>query len=213
MGKKNKLERFAEISTFSNVYEHAEAPKGNWKSAFAKQQPITLELACGKGEYTIGLAKMFPERNFLGLDIKGNRIWIGAKKALKENIANVAFLRCQINLITDYFEYGEVDEIWITFPDPQPRDGKAKKRLTHPLFLERYKAISKPNLIINLKTDSQLFYDYTLEVISADKLELLIANDNIYEWDERPEELNIQTFYEKRWLSEGITSKYIKFRL
>jgi tRNA (guanine-N7-)-methyltransferase len=170
-------------------------------------------LACGKGEYTLGLSKQYPNKNFIGLDIKGNRIWKGAKQALDQNIPNVAFLRCQINLITEYFEKGEVDEIWITFPDPQPRDGKAKKRLTHPLFLDRYKAIGKPNLIINLKTDSTLLYEFTKGVIAEHNLTLLQDNANIYSWEARPEELNIRTFYENIWLSEGILIKYLQFQL
>jgi tRNA (guanine-N7-)-methyltransferase len=213
MGKKKKLEKFAEVSAFENVFEHQEAPKGKWDSAFDKKRPLTLELGCGKGEYTLGLAKMYPDRNFVGLDIKGNRIWRGAKTALAEGLQNVAFLRCQINLIAEYFESGEVDSVWITFPDPQPRDGKAKKRLTHPLYLERYRQISGKSIDIHLKTDSPLFYEFTLEVIKDEKLELVVANDDIYNWNERPEELNIRTFYEDIWQKQGISSKYIHFKI
>ncbi|MBO6516253.1 MAG: tRNA (guanosine(46)-N7)-methyltransferase TrmB [Bacteroidia bacterium] len=213
MGKKNKLAKFAEISEFSNVFEHNEAPKGNWSGAFEKNQPLVLELACGKGEYTVGLARMFPERNFLGLDIKGNRIWRGAKTALEENITNAAFLRCQINRITDHFAPGEVSEIWITFADPQPRDGKAKKRLTHHRFIEMYKQVSVSPLTINLKCDSTLLYEFTKEVIAENNYETLVDVDDVYAWEERPEELNIRTFYESMWLEEGKKIKYLKFRV
>jgi len=213
MGKKNKMTKFAEIGEFKNVYEHGQAPKGKWNEAFPKKQPLFLELACGKGEYTLGLAKLHPEKNFLGLDIKGNRIWKGAKTALEDGIDNAAFLRCQINRITDYFEPGEVSAIWITFPDPQPRDGKAKKRLTHPNFLKQYKQISNGSLDIHLKTDSQLLYDYTLEVIEEEGHTVIIKNNDVYSWDERPEELDIQTFYENIWRQQGITTKYIHFKI
>ncbi len=207
------MAKFAEIGEFENVYEHGQAPKGKWNEAFPKNQPLILELACGKGEYTLGLAKLHPYKNFLGLDIKGNRIWKGAKTALTEGIPNAAFLRCQINRITDYFESGEVSAIWITFPDPQPRDGKAKKRLTHPNFLKQYKEIGNANLEIHLKTDSQILYDFTLEVISEEGHTLLTKNSDVYAWAERPEELNIQTFYENIWRQQGITTKYIHFKI
>lgn len=211
MGKKNKLAKFAEIKTFDNVYEHTEAPKGKWAAAFAKDQPLVLELACGKGEYTIGLAQMFPDKNFLGLDIKGNRIWKGAKRGLELGLTNAAFLRCQINRISDHFDEGEVSEIWITFADPQPRDGKAKKRLTHLNFIKQYQQISTSPLTINLKCDSTLLYEFTKEVIAENNFETLVDVDDIYAWDERPEELNIQTFYEQMWLEEGKKIKYLKF--
>jgi len=213
MGKKNKLTKFAEIREFSNVYEHIEAPKGNWASAFDKDQPLVLELACGKGEYTIGLAKLFPDKNFLGLDIKGNRIWKGAKIGLEDGIMNAAFLRCQINRITDFFEAGEVSEIWITFADPQPRKGKAKKRLTHPNFINMYKEIAKLPLVINLKCDSDLLYEFTKEVIAEEGYKTLVDVDDVYAWEDRPEELNIRTFYENMWLEEGKKIKYLKFEV
>lgn len=213
MGKKNKLTKFAEIREFANVYEHGEAPKGKWNKAFEKDQPLVLELACGKGEYTLGLARLFPNKNFLGLDIKGNRIWKGAKLGLEENISNAAFLRCQINRITDFFEPGEVSEIWITFADPQPRDGKAKKRLTHLNFIKMYKAISKEPLVINLKCDSTLLYEFTKEVVAENGFKTIVDVDDVYTWDERPEELNIKTFYEKMWLEEGKKIKYLRFQV
>jgi tRNA (guanine-N7-)-methyltransferase len=213
MGKKNKLAKFAEIGEFPNVFEHGEAPKGKWNTAFEKDQPLVLELACGKGEYTLGLARLYPEKNFLGLDIKGNRIWKGAKIGLEENLTNAAFLRCQINRITDHFDADEVSEIWITFADPQPRDGKAKKRLTHLNFVKMYQQISKSPLVINLKTDSLLLYEFTKEVIEENNFETLVDVDDVYAWEERPEELNIKTFYENMWLGQGIKIKYLRFKV
>ena len=213
MGKKNKLAKFAEIREFPNVFEHIEAPKGQWAEAYGNTHDLVLELACGKGEYTVGLAKLYPNRNFLGLDIKGNRIWRGAKTALEEGIDNAKFLRCQINRITDHFEAGEVSEIWITFADPQPRDGKAKKRLTHPNFINRYKQIAKSPLVINLKCDSDLLYEFTKEVIAEQGYETLVDVDDVYAWEERPEELNIKTFYERMWLEEGKKIKYLRFKV
>ncbi|HEX8462341.1 MAG TPA: tRNA (guanosine(46)-N7)-methyltransferase TrmB, partial [Segetibacter sp.] len=138
----NKLERFAEIKTFSNVLEYPQDMKGKWKEFFGNDNPITLELACGKGEYAVGLGRLHRDKNFLGLDIKGNRMWVGARTALKEGLTNVGFIRTQIEKITDYFAEGEVAEIWITFPDPQLRGSKAKKRLTHPRFLRLYQIIT-----------------------------------------------------------------------
>ncbi len=211
MGNKNKLAKFAEIREFSNVFEHNEAPKGKWSSVFKNDNPIVLELACGKGEYTLGLAQLFSDKNFIGVDIKGNRIWRGAKTATDENIPNAAFLRCQIGRITDYFSHEEVSEIWITFADPQPRDGKAKKRLTHLNFIKKYIEISIKPLIINLKCDSTLLYEFTKEVIHENNFKTLVDVDDVYNWDERPEELNIQTFYEKMWLEEGKKIKYLRF--
>ena len=217
MGKMNKLAKFAEIGTFSNVFQHTEDMnkdmKGKWQEVFDEPRPLVLELACGKGEYTTGLARMFPDRNYMGLDIKGNRMWKGAKAALDEGLSNVAFLRCQINLVEAYFEKGEVSEIWITFPDPQHREGKAKHRLVHPRFLEMYRSVSKTPLVINLKTDSTRFYNYTKEVIAEKKLEVLMDSDDVYQWKDRPAELDIKTFYENMWLKEGKKIKYLRFVL
>ena len=203
MGKKGKLQKFAEVTAFSNCYERATELKGKWAThVFKNDNPITLELACGKGEYTLGLAKRFPDRNFIGVDIKGNRIWKGAKYALENNMHNVAFHRIMIGNIEDYFALGEIDEFWITFPDPQ--HAKKRKRLTNPMFLERYRNISNPHPIMNLKSDSTRFYEYTKEVIAEQSLEIIENNDDIYQWNAIPEYLaNIQTFYEKMWLEDG----------
>ena len=213
MGKKGKLQKFAEVTAFSNCYERAAELKGKWAThVFKNNNPITLELACGKGEYTLGLAKRFPDRNFIGVDIKGNRIWKGAKYALENNMHNVAFHRIMIGNIEDYFALGEIDEFWITFPDPQ--HAKKRKRLTNPLFLQRYRNISNPHPIMNLKSDSTRFYEYTLEVIAEQNLEVFENSDDIYQWDAIPEYLaNIQTFYEKIWLEDGKKIKYLKYEL
>lgn len=213
MGKKGKLQKFAEVTAFSNCFERATELKGKWaKDIFKNSNPITLELACGKGEYTIGLAKRYPNRNFIGVDIKGNRIWKGAKYALENKITNVAFHRIMIGNIEDYFALGEIDEFWITFPDPQ--HAKKRKRLTNPMFLERYRNISNPHPIMNLKSDSTRFYEYTKEVIAEQNLEVIVNSDDIYQWDAIPEYLaNIQTFYEKMWLNDGKKIKYLKYRL
>lgn len=213
MGKKGKLQKFAEVTAFSNCYERATELKGKWAThVFKNDNPITLELACGKGEYTLGLAKRFPDRNFIGVDIKGNRIWKGAKYALENNMHNVAFHRIMIGNIEDYFALGEIDEFWITFPDPQ--HAKKRKRLTNPMFLERYRNISNPHPILNLKSDSTRFYEYTKEVIAEQSLEIIENNDDIYQWNAIPEYLaNIQTFYEKMWLEDGKKIKYLKYRL
>lgn len=213
MGKKNKLAKFAEINTFSNVYQHDESMKGKWEHAFDEVRPLVLELACGKGEYTIGLAEMYPEHNYLGLDVKGNRIWRGAKTGLEKGLKNAAFLRCEITSIERYFEEGEVSEIWITFPDPQLRDGKAKHRLVHPRFLDMYRSIGGGKMTINLKTDSDEFYTYAHEVIQEGNLTILEDCADVYDWEGRPKELNIRTFYENMWLKEGKKIKYLRFQV
>ncbi len=213
MGKVGKLQRFAEVSAFENCYEYAKDLKGKWHtSVFKNDNLITVELACGKGEYTVGLAERFPDRNFIGIDVKGNRIWKGAKYALDNNLKNVAFHRLMIGNIVDYFEKDEIDEFWITFPDPQ--HAKERKRLTNSMFLDRYRAISKPGAIMNLKSDSSRFYNYTKEVINEQKLTVLEDSSNIYEWENAPEYLlNIQTFYENMWLEEGKKIKYLRYVL
>ncbi|HNL83316.1 MAG TPA: tRNA (guanosine(46)-N7)-methyltransferase TrmB, partial [Chitinophagaceae bacterium] len=195
MGQK-KLIRFNAIKTFNNVLEHPENMQGQWHKFFKNNHTITLELACGKGEYTVGLARMYVNRNFIGIDIKGNRIWRGAKTAMDEGLNNVAFLRTEIDQITQYFSENEINEIWITFPDPQLRLSKAKKRLTHPKFLRLYQQILQPNGIIHLKTDSPNLYQFTKTVIGLYNLELLTDYNNAYVENNIEEELKIKTHYE-----------------
>lgn len=212
MGQK-KLIRFAEVASFPNVLQYPQGMKGKWKDHFKNNHPITLELACGKGEYTVGLARLFPERNFVGLDVKGNRIWVGAKKALQQELGNVAFLRTQIDKITDYFEPGEVQEIWLTFPDPQLRTSKAKKRLTHPKFLRLYRQILQQEGRIHLKTDSPHLYNFTKIVINMHELPLLADLDNVYATADRKEELNIKTHYEGLDIANSNRIHYLQFSL
>lgn len=195
MGQKKKV-RFEELKSFSNVLEFPENSKGNWKNHFKNHNPITLELACGKGEYTLGLAKLYPEQNFIGIDLKGNRIWVGAKKALKENLVNAAFLRIQIEQIGDYFKKNEVNEIWITFPDPQLRTSKAKKRLTHPRFLRLYQQFIVPGGFIHLKTDSPVLYRFTKKVIDQYNCSLQEDSDDVFNKLQITDELKIKTHYE-----------------
>src|SRR5882757_5506480 len=191
-----KLQRFADIKTFANVLEYPKDMQGNWKTFFKNSHPIILELACGRGEYTVGLAKLFPQQNFIGIDVKGNRMYIGAKKCLEEKLANAAFLRTQIEMLPDYFSAGEVDEIWITFPDPQLRTSKAKKRLTHPRFLRLYQKILKHAGLIHLKTDSPALYTFTKKVIDMYGLALVEDCNDVYGQSVIKDELNIKTHYE-----------------
>jgi tRNA (guanine-N7-)-methyltransferase len=213
MGK-DKLRRFAEIETFENVLQLDEGKpfKGGWSAKqFKNDQPLILELACGKGEYTVNLARLFPATNFIGLDYKGNRIWRGAKTALEDQIPNVAFLRIQIENILDYFGEEEVDEIWITFPDPQPQISREKKRLTSPRFLEKYKQILKPGGFIHLKTDNDGLHAYTLEKIEELSLKLVARTEDLYHSDLVDEVLSIKTYYEKKYLAHEKNINYLKF--
>lgn len=213
MGKLGKLEKFKQVSEFPNCYEYDQSLQGKWHSyVFNNASPITLELACGKGEYSVGLGRQCPARNFIGVDIKGNRIWKGAKTALDEKLSNVAFLRAQIGNITEYFAPGEVDEIWIIFPDPQPRKSKAKKRLTHANFIRRYMEFLKPGGLVRLKTDDGPLYEFTLETIQEEGCEIVESHNDIYTWENRPKELDIKTFYESIWLEEGKKIKYVSFK-
>lgn len=208
-----KLYRFAQIKAFSNVHEYPENMQGQWRSYFKNDNPVVLELACGRGEYTVALAALYPDKNFIGVDVKGNRMYIGAKKALNEKLENAAFLRTQIEKIADYFEKGEIDEIWITFPDPQLRVSKAKKRLTHPRFLREYKKFLKTDGAINLKTDSPDLYDFTKKVIDMYGLDLQTDYENAYaEADIRPE-LTIKTYYESLDIARSNRIHYLKFTL
>lgn len=187
--------------------------QGKWSTFFHNHHPLILELACGKGEYAVGLGRMHPEQNFIGVDLKGNRIWVGAKKALQENLTNVAFVRSQIDKIDQYFIKGEVAGIWITFPDPQLRTSKAKKRLTHPYFLRLYQKFLKPNAVIHLKTDSPDLYHFTRLVINFHDLELIEDNDDVYANTYIPEELKIQTYYESLDIAKSKKIHYLQFRL
>lgn len=213
MGK-DKLRRFAEIETFANVYqlEEGKALKGEWATNhFKNENPVVLELACGKGEYTVNLATLFPEKNFIGVDYKGNRIWRGAKTAIEEGIDNVAFLRIQIENLLDYFAEGEIDEIWITFPDPQPQDSREKKRLTFPVFLNRYKTVLKPGGKVNLKTDNDQLYAYTCEKVEELNLVVHKNTDHLYTSDLADNVLSIKTYYEKKYLLHDKNINYIQF--
>ncbi len=213
MGK-DKIRRFAEIATFENVLEleAGKVLKGIWaNNHFKNEKPLVLELACGKGEYAVNLAKLFPEKNFIGLDYKGNRIWRGAKTALEEDIQNVAFLRIQIEHILEYFAPGEVSEIWITFPDPQPQISREKKRLTSNRFLENYKIILQPEGILHLKTDNDGFYEYTAQKIIELGLKLHIDTKDLYSSAFVNDVLSIKTYYEKKYLAHDKNINYLKF--
>lgn len=221
MGSKNKLKRFKENETFLNVIQPTREEvlnnfsyKGKWHSFFKNNHPIVLELGCGKGEYTVTLAEKYPEKNFIGIDIKGARFWRGAKTAIEENLDNVAFIRTQIELIDSIFAENEVDEIWITFPDPQIKYQRTKHRLTNHNFLKKYHHILKPAGVVNLKTDSEFMHGYTLGLLHGEGHEILHANHDVYKNYYSPEEVTeIQTFYEKQYLAKGKPITYIKFRM
>lgn len=213
MGK-DKLRKFAEIGTFPNVYqlEAGAINKGQWATKhFRNNKPIVLELACGKGEYSVNMAKAFPERNFIGIDYKGNRIWRGAKTAIEEGIQNVAFLRIQIEDILTYFSQGEVSEIWITFPDPQPQLGREKKRLTSDRFLDKYQEILMPNGAIHLKTDNDGLYQYTLGKLHERKETVLESTEDLYHDAILDDILSIKTYYEKKYLMVNKSINYLKW--
>lgn len=195
MGQK-KLIRFAELETFSNVLQYPKDTAGKWNIFFRNDNPITLELACGKGEYAVGLGQLYPNRNFIGIDLKGNRLWVGAKKALQHKLNNIAFLRTKIDQVAEYFVKQEVAEIWITFPDPQLRMSKAKKRLTHPKFLRLYQQFLVPGGLIHLKTDSPDLYRFTKQVIELYGCKLHKDLDNVFTGETIMEELKIKTHYE-----------------
>lgn len=223
MGSKNKLKRFNENKTFTNVVEptreevlnNALGYKGKWKEKFfVNQNPIVLELGCGKGEYTVGLAEKYPDKNFIGIDIKGARFWRGAKTAIENNMNNVGFIRTQIELVEYIFDANEVDEIWITFPDPQIKYKRTKHRMTNKIFLERYKKILKPGGLMHLKTDSEFMHGYTLGLLHGEGYEVLYANHNVYHNQGAPEAVTaIQTFYEKQYLEENKPITYIQFKI
>ncbi|WP_281543348.1 tRNA (guanosine(46)-N7)-methyltransferase TrmB [Maribacter aestuarii] len=221
MGSKNKLKRFEENKTFQNVIQPTREEiqegfelKGKWNEHFGNDNPIVLELGCGKGEYTVGLAKRNPNKNFIGIDIKGARFWRGAKTAMEENLQNVAFLRTQIELTDRLFSKNEVSEIWITFPDPQIKYKRTKHRMTNLSFLEKYRKILMPNGTIHLKTDSEFMHGYTLGLLHGLGYEIIYANHDVYKNEGSPKEvLEIQTFYENQYLEKGKPITYIQFRL
>ncbi len=226
MGK-NKLKKFAEMETFHNVFQPPYEPMaGHWRDRyFQNDHPIVLELGCGRGEYTVGMAERYPEKNFIGVDIKGARMWAGAKEAEQKELKNVAFLRTNIEFITEFFAADEVDEIWITFCDPQMK--KATKRLTSTYFMQRYQRIVKPNGLIHLKTDSPFLYTYTTEMLRLNPYPVLCSTDDLY--GEKSDEATLpvqgkeialyadakalQTHYEKQWLDRGMSIKYIEWQL
>jgi tRNA (guanine-N7-)-methyltransferase len=213
---KDKLRKFAEINTFHNVYQLEEGKplKGKWaEEHFKNNNPIVLELACGKGEYAVQMAKRFPEKNFIGIDLKGNRIWRGARTGVDEGIANLAFLRIQIEDITDYFDANEVEEIWITFPDPQPQDSREKKRLTYPGFLNKYRNFLVPDGKINLKTDNDDLYLYTAEVVRSHNFPCHKTTDQLYLSEHYDEVMAIKTHYERIYLKHNKNINYIQFSL
>ncbi|MBL0146913.1 MAG: tRNA (guanosine(46)-N7)-methyltransferase TrmB [Chitinophagaceae bacterium] len=208
-----KLQRFADIKTFKNVLEYPGNMQGKWSSFFGNTNPVILELACGRGEYTVGLSKLHTNKNIIGVDVKGNRMYIGAKKCLENNQPNAAFLRTQIEMLPNYFAAGEVDEIWITFPDPQLRTSKAKKRLTHPRFLRLYQQVLKTNGVVHLKTDSPDLFAFTKKVIEHYNLNLIEANNNIYADKDCKPELTIKTHYESLDIAQSKRIHYLQFTL
>lgn len=222
MGSKNKLKRFRENENFPNVIQPSRKDltdgqfllKGYWHNYFENTNPIILELGCGKGEYALQLARENPQQNFIGIDIKGARLWRGAKTALEEGLSNVCFLRIQIELLEDAFGKDEVAEIWLTFPDPQTKFKRTKHRLTNPEFLGRYAGVLRPEGVVHLKTDSEYLHGYTLGLLQGAGHEILYANHDIYRLEGSPEAVTgIQTFYEKQYLQEGKPITYIRFRI
>ena len=219
MGK-GKLAKFADMAAYPHVFEYPyskmeTAPcemKGNWNHVFFRNsQPIVLELGCGKGEYTVGLAQRYADRNFIGVDIKGSRMWTGATEALRKGLRNVAFLRTNIEIIDHFFVPGEVERIWLTFPDPQMK--KVTKRLTSTYFMERYRRFLIPGGLIHLKTDSNFLFTYTRCMVEANRLPVEFMTDDLYHCGLDDDILRIRTYYEQQWLDRGLSIKYICFRL
>lgn len=219
MGK-NKLQKFSDMNGWSHVFEYAQYDehgidnplKGNWANrVFGNENSIVLELGCGKGEYTVSLAELYPEKNFIGVDIKGARMWTGAKEAIDNGLKNVAFLRTHIEFITRFFATGEIAEIWLTFPDPQMK--KVSKRLTSTRFMSDYQQFLQKNGKIHLKTDSMFMYRYTSEMIRKNALNIIVDTDDLYHFGLADKILSIQTFYEKQWLQRGLNIKYIQFEI
>ena len=219
---KNKLKRFDDMAAYPNVI----APKfeevfrtdfrlkGHWKNEFfGNSRPLTLELGCGKGEYTVALARKYPEKNFIGVDIKGARMWVGATEALQNKLTNVVFLRTRIEFINSCFAPDEISEIWITFPDPQPQQSRENKRLTSPRFLQSYRQIMQPKGIIHLKTDSQSMFDYTRNIVESNNFSTIYCTDDLYNSNYEDDILSVQTYYEKMFKDKGFNIKYLKFQV
>lgn len=219
MGK-NKLQKFADMASYPHVFEYRYSVadnvpfemKGNWRKDFFKNEnPVVLELGCGRGEYTVGLAKMYPGKNFIGIDIKGARMWSGATEAMQQGLTNVAFLRINIEVIDRFFGTGEVDEIWLTFSDPQMK--KATKRLTSTYFMNRYRRFLRPDGTVHLKTDSNFMFTYTKLMLEKNHIPAGFVTEDLYHSGLVDDILGIQTYYEQQWLDRGLTIKYIKFLL
>lgn len=219
---KKKLARFKELSGFENSFEPDFSEvfskdyylKGKWhKNVFKNNNPIILELGCGKGEYTIGLAEHFPDKNFIGMDIKGARIWRGAKTAIEKNLNNVRFIRSRIEPVSSIFAQGEVDEIWLTFPDPQAKNRRFMKRLSSSRFLSAYQKVLKNSGIVHLKTDSLLLHEYTIQLAEYNKIKILEATNNLYNSNLKGPAREIQTFYENQFLGIGMAITYLKLEL
>ena len=217
---KGKLQKFADMARYPHVFEYPysvvdDVPfvmRGRWREEFFHNaNPVVLELGCGRGEYTVGLAEMFPEKNFIGVDIKGARMWTGATDSLQRGMKNVAFLRTNIEIIDRFFAPGEVQEVWLTFSDPQMK--KATKRLTSTYFLERYRRFLTDGGLVHVKTDSNFLYTYTRLLIEANHLPVEVMTDDLYHSGQADEILSIRTYYEQQWLARGINIKYIRFRL
>lgn len=215
---RRKLHRFAHNADANNVIERGKdlytTIKGNWnKTYFKNENPIVLELACGKGEYTIGLGEAFPDKNFIGIDVKGDRIARGSKRAIDKKLENVAFLRTPIQFLEEFFEDGEIAEIWIIHPDPQPRDKEEKKRLTFVTYLELYKKLIKGNSLVHLKTDNYPFFEYSLGTFEANGFKILEQTTDLYESDLLQQHLGIETYYEKKFVELGFKINYLKAQL
>lgn len=220
MGK-NKLKKFAEMEVlehviqppFDDIYKKDHPLKGKWNAEiFKNNNPIVLELGCGKGEYSVGMAQMFPDKNFIGVDIKGSRMWKGATESYEKGIKNIAFLRTRIELIESFFGKDEVSEIWITFPDPQLKKARVKKRLPGPVFLNKYRNFLVDNGIIHLKTDNDVLYEYTLSIAEFNNFTILKNTSDLYS-ESVDNTLSIQTYYESQFRTQGISIKYLKFQL
>jgi tRNA (guanine-N7-)-methyltransferase len=210
MSRGSKIERVAELNTFQNVFQSPDIIKGKWNELyFNNESPIIIEVGCGRGEYTVNLAKRFPDKNFIGLDIKGPRLWRGAKTFIEEGMTNGAFIRTLIETITDYFSEAEVSEIWVTFPDPQPKPSREQKRLVSGRFLDLYKQILKPAGKIHLKTDNDDLFRWAIESFEQNPaVQLLSATEDLYHSDLEDELTSIKTTYECKYIADGKTIKY-----